>query len=609
MAGCLSYHSQCRVVAVFCFAATVILQANFVLGSSLVGPGAVTSFTGGGGGRSRGFGYVRDPAAGFFIAGSAIGELNGIYVRFSPSSPHTEEAKAATELHDFKLAYLNVITGWVLGLAAGPADASAYEVEGGKSTEWLILSKKGRFDMFAHEGDTVIPGSGTSWRHVHRPAPYGPEGTASTIDHDDDVEDLPWQVIYIGSENTLRDLIRRARWNEHVKQQAIQGKVLDENHRFKLLGRMHQAPNCSSAEERAPPSQIQDRIAEAGAPMNKLCADGQFTDAAGKWSEFLKNTLPEDRWLLGAAHLERAKVLHRARAFEEADISMGKLLEMHPCFIDAMIENAKLYLDWGHPESALHIAEEILRAYPDADVKTLLIQASADERRQRVAIQAAETENAISDVSFEDDSNMLASYSYYTFMGLNRDFTDKQLTRAYRKMSRKLHPDAKGGSDRLFARLAKANEVLSNPKLRREYNEGETLERETLSDGSLGDSHKTRVLKKYFPDEFGWHPFGDPFERKRAYEERETQKKRKLDAASATNDDGIPPGTYRSSCNGCTLLADGAVLLCKFCLTERLQYAESKIEINSCAVADVIGNYNGELRCERAAGSDDHKEL
>ena len=44
--------------------------------SSLVGPGAVTSFTGGGARRSRGYGYVRDPAAGFFIGGSSMKGLD-----------------------------------------------------------------------------------------------------------------------------------------------------------------------------------------------------------------------------------------------------------------------------------------------------------------------------------------------------------------------------------------------------------------------------------------------------------------------------------------------------------------------------------------------------
>jgi len=36
---------------------------------------------GGGGGRQRSYGYVRDPAVGFFIAGSTVKDLNGVYQR------------------------------------------------------------------------------------------------------------------------------------------------------------------------------------------------------------------------------------------------------------------------------------------------------------------------------------------------------------------------------------------------------------------------------------------------------------------------------------------------------------------------------------------------
>ena len=49
----------------------------FSTANSLVAPGGVTPYTGGGGQRQRGFGYVRDPAHGFFVAGSTLQGLNG----------------------------------------------------------------------------------------------------------------------------------------------------------------------------------------------------------------------------------------------------------------------------------------------------------------------------------------------------------------------------------------------------------------------------------------------------------------------------------------------------------------------------------------------------
>ena len=51
--------------------------------AQLVAPGGVTTYTGRGSQR-RSYGTVRDPAAGFFIAGSSLEELNGVYVRTHP---------------------------------------------------------------------------------------------------------------------------------------------------------------------------------------------------------------------------------------------------------------------------------------------------------------------------------------------------------------------------------------------------------------------------------------------------------------------------------------------------------------------------------------------
>ena len=54
-------------------------------GKALVGPGALAT-RGGGAQRSQGFGYVNNWPAGFFIAGSSIYELNGLYDKL-PNNP------------------------------------------------------------------------------------------------------------------------------------------------------------------------------------------------------------------------------------------------------------------------------------------------------------------------------------------------------------------------------------------------------------------------------------------------------------------------------------------------------------------------------------------
>ena len=71
------------------------------------------------------------------------------------------------------------------------------------------------------------------------------------------------------------------------------------------------------------------------------------------------------------------------------------------------------------------------------------------------------------------------------------------------------------------------------------------------------------------------------------------------------NAEGLPAGTYQSSCGGCQL--DGETLSCSHCRapSEPL-YRESAIQVGGCSV---IGNDHGKLVCEdapaQADGNDD----
>jgi DnaJ-class molecular chaperone len=61
--------------------------------------------------------------------------------------------------------------------------------------------------------------------------------------------------------------------------------------------------------------------------------------------------------------------------------------------------------------------------------------------------------------------------NYYTVLGLLPMATPAQIKAAYRRKAKRFHPDMRGGSAQVFARLSEAYAVLSHPERRRAYDE------------------------------------------------------------------------------------------------------------------------------------------
>ena len=89
---------------------------------------------------------------------------------------------------------------------------------------------------------------------------------------------------------------------------------------------------------------------------------------------------------------------------------------------------------------------------------------------------------------------------------------------------------------------------------------------------------------RYFPERFGFNPFGDPFERKRDLHER-----RKREAPLPPNADGIPAGTYTDTCNGCSVTEEKRLLVCTHCLDSRMNRLDAEIGLDVCGDGEIIG--------------------
>jgi molecular chaperone DnaJ len=60
---------------------------------------------------------------------------------------------------------------------------------------------------------------------------------------------------------------------------------------------------------------------------------------------------------------------------------------------------------------------------------------------------------------------------YYQVLGLTSSATDKEITRAYRKLAKQSHPDTNPGSEERFKAISSAYDVLGDEPKRKEYDE------------------------------------------------------------------------------------------------------------------------------------------
>jgi len=100
---------------------------------------------------------------------------------------------------------------------------------------------------------------------------------------------------------------------------------------------------------------------------------------------------------------------------------------------------------------------------------------------------------------------------YYTILGVSRDASPEEIKKAYKKLARKYHPDLNPGdkkAEEMFKKIQEAYRVLSDPKLREQYDRFGTV----FEGGMPGPGQQPPGGFRIFIDDFDFGSPGSPFE-------------------------------------------------------------------------------------------------
>lgn len=106
---------------------------------------------------------------------------------------------------------------------------------------------------------------------------------------------------------------------------------------------------------------------------------------------------------------------------------------------------------------------------------------------------------------------------YYKILGLQKNATEEDIRKAYRKLARKHHPDLNPNdkeANKKFQQINEANEVLSDPEKRKEYDQygKDWKHAEEFEKAHQYQRHSSNAGKQTFSEEFSGENFSEFFE-------------------------------------------------------------------------------------------------
>jgi len=190
-----------------------------------------------------------------------------------------------------------------------------------------------------------------------------------------------------------------------------------------------------------------------------------YQKAVESWGKCLEMD-PENNDLNSKLYSNRANAYSKMRKYAEAIQDCTNALGLNDNFQKAIMRRAECYMALGGEENI----ELALRDYQNLAEKA---DSREQEREYQKKIRSAQ--QALKQAKRKD---------YYKILGVQKDCTEEEVKKAYRKQALKWHPDRhtnksdaeKKHAEKMFKDVAEAYEVLTDPQKKQRYDAGVDIE-------------------------------------------------------------------------------------------------------------------------------------
>lgn len=184
----------------------------------------------------------------------------------------------------------------------------------------------------------------------------------------------------------------------------------------------------------------------------------RFQEALNLYTEALAVD-PLNKKTNAKLYFNRATVLSRLNKVSEAASDCTSALALDENYMKALLRRAKCYMDLGKYEDAVRDYERICKIDKSRENKRLLQEAKLALKRSK-------------------------RKDYYKILGVDRNASEDDIKKAYRKRALVHHPDRhanatdaeKKEQEKKFKELGEAYGVLSDPKKKARYDSGQDME-------------------------------------------------------------------------------------------------------------------------------------